>query len=120
MNDVIPMKTKRPRGVKTPLAALQRTITRSSALAELMLTIMEKEMKNLKTAGKAGKTTQLQALLGPRGAIASLHKLVMILDKLGGQVEQMQRLASMGKVAEVQPLSREEMRLLEAWVNRID
>jgi predicted RNA-binding protein with PIN domain len=118
MDKVMPSKTTTKSKVTTgkvtdPLTRLQSAVDRTANLADTMLTVMEEEMKGL-----SKKDQQWKQMFGPSGPISSLHKLVQILDKLGDQVEQMQKLTAHGKSATAEPISKEDIRLLEDWLKQ--
>lgn len=92
-----------------PKQAIRRTVASASKLVESLVAVIEKEVQG----------GESEELFGPRGAIANLHKLVQVLDKLSDQLELLKP-AKTVKAPVMEPLSNEERQLLEDWLKSED
>jgi hypothetical protein len=114
-----PSKTNRKKASNSdPRLAIKRTVASASKLVESMLAAIEEDLKKPVTseAKTNKKEREIDRMFGPRGAIANLHKLMQVLDKLSDQLGMLED--GKKKLVARETLSREEIKLIEEWLKQ--
>jgi hypothetical protein len=105
-------KTKKPtRRMPSSLSAVRKTLGRTSELTEIVLKAMEQEMKDI-----SQDDDRWERMFGPRGAIASLYKLIQVLAKLGDQLKQVERMTKEEQAVALPAMSAADLKLLKEWM----
>lgn len=106
-----PKRTSRKRPSGSPKSAdMKRAWSRTRALVETMLEVMEKGIRKPDEMPE-----QWERLFGAKSsAVANLEKLVQVLIELHGQIQTQEQ--EEGTDAEGPPLSRDEVALLSGWL----